>query len=62
MSSKRSICSSRAEFEHCMFVLGIDDEIVDAALNKSNCDVFVQMPWLLLYNRYPAILWKSARP
>jgi hypothetical protein len=32
------------EFEHCMFVLGIDAEVVAAALNKSHGDVFAQMP------------------
>jgi KAP family P-loop domain len=43
------------EFEHCMFVLGIDDEIVAAALNKSHSDVFALMP---SYARGTSIGWR----
>jgi len=43
------------EFEHCMFVLGIDDEVVAAALNKAHADVFAQMP---AYARATSIGWR----
>jgi len=43
------------EFEHCMFVLGIDAEIVAAALNKSHGDVFAQMP---SYARTTSVGWR----
>lgn len=43
------------EFEHCMFVLGIDDEVVAAALNKAHADVFAQMP---AYARVTSIGWR----
>lgn len=43
------------EFEGCMFVLGIDDEVVAAALNKSHSDVFAQMP---AYARATSIGWR----
>ena len=43
------------EFEHCMFVLGIDDEVVAAALNKAHMDVFGQMP---AYSRATSIGWR----
>ena len=43
------------EFEHCIFVLGIDDEVVAAALNKAHSDVFAQMP---VYARATSIGWR----
>ena len=43
------------EFEHCMFVLRIDDEVVAAALNKAHADVFAQMP---AYARATSIGWR----
>lgn len=43
------------EFEHCMFVLGIDDEVVAAALNKAHADVFALMP---TYARSTSIGWR----
>jgi len=43
------------EFEHCMFVLGIDDEVVAAALNKAHADVFALMP---AYARATSIGWR----
>ena len=43
------------EFENCMFVLGIDAEVVAAALNKSHGDVFAQMP---SYAQTTSIGWR----
>ena len=43
------------EFEHCMFLLGIDDEVVAAALNKAHADVFALMP---AYARAISIGWR----
>jgi hypothetical protein len=43
------------EFEHCMFVLGIDDEIVAAALSKAHSEVYAQMP---SYSKAASIGWR----
>jgi hypothetical protein len=43
------------EFAHCIFVLGIDDEIVAAALNKAHSEVFGQLPQ---YARTASIGWR----
>jgi hypothetical protein len=43
------------EFPHCMFVLGIDDEVVAAALSKAHGDIFSRMP---SYTKTTSIGWR----
>ena len=43
------------EFPHCMFVLGIDDEVIAAALSKAHGEVFSRMP---SYARASSVGWR----
>jgi hypothetical protein len=43
------------EFPHCMFILGIDDEMVAAALDKAHSDVIAKLPG---YAKSASIGWR----